>query len=102
MLAQLQIFYFHFAKMLPAATAPAFGGKGPSSLNYAQQPRLWRQVTNLGPSTRASTLIPQMDVAARQVCKAAKSDAAMGGDGADPILTISRKYFTPDAVDSVY
>ena len=44
----------------------------------------------------------QMDTVARQVCMAAGSDMIRGGNGADQNQNISREYFAPDAVDSVY
>ena len=88
-------------KMLPTATVLPLDGRGASFFNYRQQVRLWRQVTNLGPAKRAPALISQMDVGALQLCMAAGSEAIMGGDGADKILTILREHPAPAAAGSV-
>ena len=87
--------------MLPTAAAPSLNDKGSPALNYEQQVRFWRREANLGPAKRASAFFLQMDVVARQVCKAAGSDAFMNGDDAERILNILREYPVPAAVDSV-
>ena len=88
--------------MLPAEQVPASNAKGPSFINYEQDARLWRQLTNLGPGKRASALILRRDSVARQVCLGAESDAVTNIDGLGLILAILRKYFEPDPVDLIY
>ena len=102
--ADIPVLFFAsaFTGVVPAVAALSFGGKGSSFFNYQPQLRLWRHVTNLGPSRRAPDLISQMDDVARKVCINAGSDATWGGDCADQILNVPREHFSPAAVDSVF
>ena len=67
--------------MLPAVAGPALGGEGSFFLNYGLRVRLRRQVANLGPSKRASSLVLQVDYAARQSRMTADSGGILRGDG---------------------
>ena len=88
--------------MLSAIFPPSPDGRGASFFNHEQRARLWSQETNAGPAKRASALISQMDVVARQVCMAAGSDVIMDGDCAGKMLGISRENSAPGSGDSVY
>lgn len=89
-------------KMLHLERVPSFGGKCSSFPNYKRRVKLWRQITNLGPAKRASSLILRRAAVARQVCAAAGSDVIMDGNGEGGMLSILRDYFAPGAPGPVY
>ena len=76
--------------------------EGSPLLNNEQQLRLWRHVTDLGPSKEASALTLQMEVAARHVCTTAGSDIFASGAVGERILNFPREFCAPGAVDSFY
>ena len=49
--------------------------------NHAHRAELWRHVTNLKPSKRASALISDMAAVAREVCMDAMRDVIIGEGG---------------------